>query len=1412
MDDSTQKSNSPHDVLSSGSSSAFSISPKDSLPAPASSRYLFQRKEKFSGPEFIILSNEPPVTLQLPGSIVTKKGKSYLSQRDVSVILLNGQCLEVKCDIKSKVRDVFSTVMVYTNIVEHSYFGLAYMRGKEFFFLDDDTKLYKVAPEGWNEKHKKKTSIVNFTIFLRIKFFVDDFGVIQHGLTRHQFYLQLRKDLLDEHLCCNNETALQLGALALQAELGNYAPEVHGKTYFRVEDYIPASQIKKMTLEFIQHELAKLHRMTHSLFEEEAELEFLKVIQQLSEYGVLFYRVFHEKKTAGGDLMLGICAKGIIVYEVKNHIRISILQFQWQEMERISAQKKKFMLESSFTGKKYTFLTDTVKTCKYLLDLCSAQHGFNAHMTSKKLLQAPSGFPSSQMENSVARLEKEIICVTLKRDPKCGFGFVIIGGENVGKLDFGIFIASIIPGGPADRCGHIKPGGRLISVNSISLEGVSFNSAVRIIQNCPDDVELIISQPKDSYEEGLNIEKNLIRKVSSTTDSEFSGIDYERQMTKDITVGPTEDEGEPPICEHEKALLHNVTPRIPILSVTTLESQEGINSDVPNGEVYMKSIIPDEPGERNEQSKEGDSLWKENGFHLQEYTQRHTMEGLKGNGQVSKLILARESQLSLPIHRSPGDDASKDTHLSHSLAAALLPEDAESVPFMRDGLGKVFEVTLRKNSGGLGFSFLQMNTFGTDIVRIKRLFPGQPAQENGEIEVGDIILAVNGKSVHGLMYQEVLHLLRGAPPEVTLQLCRPPKGILPEIDQNERTPLSSPVKELVASLEKTCGLNHNTRSEENGISVAESLRTGHDRKEAEIQHSPFREPVAIIHPSMIKNASPALRSYKHLWKVHQKSISSKTFLSLEEEVTQGCSSPFEPERPQSPVCDQSDSDQSVNYSQPETLSPTPADEQYLTTKATSITPMLHGSEMGTSEEQDELGPSIATLMSRGQCASGRAWDDLEEVETDVQKWGNVRETKFHVTLTKSVNKGYGFTVVVNKMDNIVYVAEILGEPALSNGQLRRGDRLLMVNGIDVTTIPSDEIMALLYCSPHELNLVVCRITQDNTTSFNPDEIPEIIITKGRHGQLGLKLTGGTGSKLQGIFVLEIVPESPASQEGSLKSHDQIISICGLWTENMSLDDAVRVCEAAHQNVHLQAIRNGQPVIPLRLQKKLLTEKDNVKASSVSETENFQDHHLLNKQTKLSGEGSVTSGQDTSDSAVDENCIIEVELEKTATGSLGFALVGGRNGRAILIKAISPGSTADLDGRLQVGDILLKVNGHLVSGLTRSTVIDILRKAHSTVQLTVCRSAALHWAYLGGQSYESPLENESSADTGEGGCSSILAAQRDFRFQAEDRSIPMCSKDSINKNVSSPNEHGPECSASVKLSDRSPAVSAIQNLW
>lgn len=49
---------------------------------------------------------------------------------------------------------------------------------------------------------------------------------IRHKQTRHQYYLQLRRDLLEDRLFCHEETALYLGGLAMQTEYGDSMPEV----------------------------------------------------------------------------------------------------------------------------------------------------------------------------------------------------------------------------------------------------------------------------------------------------------------------------------------------------------------------------------------------------------------------------------------------------------------------------------------------------------------------------------------------------------------------------------------------------------------------------------------------------------------------------------------------------------------------------------------------------------------------------------------------------------------------------------------------------------------------------------------------------------------------------------------------------------------------------------------------------------------------------------------------------------------------------------------------------------------------------------------------------------------------------------------------------------------------------------
>ncbi len=51
---------------------------------------------------------------------------------------------------------------------------------------------------------------------------------------------------------------------------------------------------------------------------------------------MLFHRVARERKPIIGELVLGVCAKGIMVYEVKNHSRVLSRKFHWTEIDSLS--------------------------------------------------------------------------------------------------------------------------------------------------------------------------------------------------------------------------------------------------------------------------------------------------------------------------------------------------------------------------------------------------------------------------------------------------------------------------------------------------------------------------------------------------------------------------------------------------------------------------------------------------------------------------------------------------------------------------------------------------------------------------------------------------------------------------------------------------------------------------------------------------------------------------------------------------------------------------------------------------------------------------------------------------------------------------------------------------------------------
>ncbi|XP_042524300.1 tyrosine-protein phosphatase non-receptor type 13 isoform X5 [Dipodomys spectabilis] len=1269
---------------------------RDPLREIALETAMTQRKlRNFFGPEFVKMTIEPFISLDLPPSILTKKGKNEDNRRKVNVMLLSGQRLELTCDTKTICKDVFDMVVAHIGLVEHHLFALAILKENEYFFVDPDLKLTKVAPEGWKEEPKKKNkATVNFTLFFRIKFFMDDVSLIQHNLTCHQYYLQLRKDILEEKMHCDDETSLLLASLALQAEYGDYQPEIHGVSYFRLEHYLPARVMEKLDLSYIKEELPKLHNTYAGASEKETELEFLKVCQRLTEYGVHFHRVHPEKKSQTG-ILLGVCSKGVLVFEVHNGVRTLVLRFPWRETKKISFSKKKITLQNTSDEIKHAFQTDNAKVCEYLLHLCSSQHKFQLQMRARQSNQDAQDLDVLHKRWSiVSSPEREIMLVNLKKDAKYDLGFQIIGGEKMGRLDLGVFVSSITPGGPADLDGCLKPGDRLISVNSVSLEGVSHHAAVEILQNAPEDVTLVISQPKEKISKVpspvhfANGIKNYMKKPSymqdntmdsshdhhwprgtlrNITESAFGlpgglregSLSSQDSRTESASLSQSQVNGlftshlsdqawqesqhgspspsviskatekkrtssdsnrskakKPDICdatdnsdhgdsdmdeatysskqEHHASIKDssssmNTSNKMNFksfsssppkpgdifevelpkndnslgISVTVLFDKGGVNTSVRHGGIYVKAVIPKGAAESDGRIHKGDRVLAVNGVSLEGATHKQAVETLRNTGQMVHLLLekgqspvSREhipvtSQCTLTDQKTQGQASEKvmkkTTHIGDY---SFVTEE------------NTFEVKLLKNSSGLGFSFsrednLLPEQMNASIVRVKKLFPGQPAAESGKINVGDVILKVNGASLKGLSQQDVISALRGTAPEVSLILCRPLPGVIPEMDTTVLTPLHSPAQILPSCSREpsqpSC-LEQGTSSDENEMPDKNKKQyKSPSRRNSYSDSSGSGEDDLVKAPAKISDMIWSSALHQTLSNmVSQTQNQHETSKSQEDTIRTMFFCPqktankpeFENSNPPSPL----------------PLETTPGQSCQPQSEPTSSNSMgktyTHHSSESTTQE------NLTTLTN-----------DLKKHSEDLEL-----EVELLITLIKSEKGSLGFTVTKGNQSIGCYVHDVIQDPAKSDGRLKPGDRLIKVNDADVSNMTHTDAVNMLRAAPKTVRIVVGRVLELPRLPVLPHLLPDITLTCNKE-ELGFSLSGGHDSLHQVIYIGDINPQSVAAIEGNLQLLDIIHYVNGVSTQGMTLEEANRALDMSLPSVVLKATREGHPVAP-----------------------------------------------------------------------------------------------------------------------------------------------------------------------------------------------------------------------------------------
>uniref|UniRef100_A0A2K6NVT1 Tyrosine-protein phosphatase non-receptor type 13 n=1 Tax=Rhinopithecus roxellana TaxID=61622 RepID=A0A2K6NVT1_RHIRO len=1264
---------------------------RDPLREIALETAMTQRKlRNFFGPEFVKMTIEPFISLDLPRSILTKKGKNEDNRRKVNIMLLNGQRLELTCDTKTICKDVFDMVVAHIGLVEHHLFALATLKDNEYFFVDPDLKLTKVAPEGWKEEPKKKTkATVNFTLFFRIKFFVDDVSLIQHTLTCHQYYLQLRKDILEERMHCDDETSLLLASLALQAEYGDYQPEVHGVSYFRMEHYLPARVMEKLDLSYIKEELPKLHSTYVGASEKETELEFLKVCQRLTEYGVHFHRVHPEKKSQTG-ILLGVCSKGVLVFEVHNGVRTLVLRFPWRETKKISFSKKKITLQNTSDGIKHAFQTDNGKVCQYLLHLCSSQHKFQLQMRARQSNQDAQDIDVLHKRWSiVSSPEREITLVNLKKDAKYGLGFQIIGGEKMGRLDLGIFISSITPGGPADLDGCLKPGDRLISVNSVSLEGVSHHAAIEILQNAPEDVTLVISQPKEKISKVpstpvhlTNGMKNYMKKSSymqdSATDSSSkdhhwsrgtlrhisensSGLSgglregslssqdsrtesaslsqsqvngffvshlgdqtwqesqhgspspsiiskaTEKKTSTDSNQSKTKkpgisdatdysDHGDSDMDEatYSSSQDHQTPKKESSSSVNTFNKMNfktfsssppkpgdifevelakndnslgisvtgGVNTSVRHGGIYVKAVIPKGAAESDGRIHKGDRVLAVNGVSLEGATHKQAVETLRNTGQVVHLLLEKGQSPTSKEHIP----VTPQCTLSDQNAQGQGPEKVKKTTQVKDYSfvteENTFEVKLFKNSSGLGFSFSREDNLipeqiNASIVRVKKLFPGQPAAESGKIDVGDVILKVNGASLKGLSQQEVISALRGTAPEVFLLLCRPPPGVLPEIDTALLTPLQSLAQVLPNSSKDSSQLScveQSTSSDENEMSDKSKKHCkSPSRRDSYSDSSGSGEDDLVTAPANISNST---------W-------SSALHQTLSSMVSQAQSHHEAPKSQEDSICTMFYYPQKIP-SKPEFVdsnpsSPLPPDMA----PGQSYQPQSESASSNSMDKYHIHHISEPTRQENWTPLKNDLENHLEDFELEVE---------LLITLIKSEKGSLGFTVTKGSQRIGCYVHDVIQDPAKSDGRLKPGDRLIKVNDTDVTNMTHTDAVNLLRAASKTVRLLIGRVLELPRIPMLPHLLPDITLTCNKE-ELGFSLSGGHDSLYQVVYISDINPRSIAAIEGNLQLLDVIHYVNGVSTQGMTLEEVNRALDMSLPSLVLKATRNDLPVVP-----------------------------------------------------------------------------------------------------------------------------------------------------------------------------------------------------------------------------------------
>ncbi|XP_064604764.1 multiple PDZ domain protein-like isoform X2 [Liolophura sinensis] len=284
-------------------------------------------------------------------------------------------------------------------------------------------------------------------------------------------------------------------------------------------------------------------------------------------------------------------------------------------------------------------------------------------------------------------------------------------------------------------------------------------------------------------------------------------------------------------------------------------------------------------------------------------------------------------------------------------------------------------------------------------------------------------------------------------------------------------------------------------------------------------------------------------------------------------------------------------------------------------------------------------------------------------------------------------------------------------------------------------------------SPRQKSLAADGSPAISEQTWGPARVIQLERDPGK--SLGISIVGGRVDLFQaaqentisGIFIKHVLEDSPAGKNGTLKTGDRILEVDGVDLRNATHDQAVEVirratnpvkfvvqnlvdssCPRDLQEADSKSVQSYDEGLSVAGHKK--TTGDGTEARiSMQENASFTFSEVNNEaKTEVNNEGE-DSYESLQEKYGELNGVLHVVELPRSSGGLGISLAGNkdRSTMSVFVAGIQPESIAARDGRVQVGDELLEVNGQVLHGRSHLNASAIIKSLTTpTVKIVLLR--------------------------------------------------------------------------------------------